>query len=199
MFHLVKGIYRNWQLKEQYSILLLGLDNAGKTTFLETLKKEYNLQSKPLDRILPTVGQNIGFIPIDDSCILKIWDVGGQESLRSMWKEYYSQAHGIIFVIDSSDKSRLQECCNSLLQIINDDSIDDGMPILMLANKQDKQIKMEIFEIKMVFNKLAEHLDALDSRVLPISALTGEGMKSSVEWLLIRLKRNKSNKPPDYR
>ncbi|AMD22587.1 HHL183Cp [Eremothecium sinecaudum] len=198
MFHLAQGIYRNWNKREQYSVLILGLDNAGKSTFLEQLKSIYRLSSRPLEKIVPTVGQNVATIPVDKNTLLKFWDVGGQEALRAMWSEYYIHAHGIIFIIDSSDKYRLEECCDSLQKTITDDDIE-GIPIIMLANKQDREDKMELHDIKQVFNKLAQHLDARDSRVLPVSALNGEGIASAVEWLLIRIKRNKRARPPVYR
>ncbi|EDO14732.1 hypothetical protein Kpol_333p2 [Vanderwaltozyma polyspora DSM 70294] len=199
MFHLVRGLYNNWNKKEYYSILILGLDNAGKTTYLETLKKEFSLPSKSLEKIAPTVGQNVAQIPMDDKgCVLKFWDVGGQESLRSMWSEYYHQCHGIIFVVDSTDRSRIDEWSEVLRSIIMDEEVE-GVPVLMLANKQDKSDTMEIQDIKQIFNKIAEHLSARDSRVLPVSALTGDGVKESTEWMIVRLKRNIESRPPIYK
>ncbi|CCD25118.1 Arf family GTPase ARL3 NDAI_0E03010 [Naumovozyma dairenensis CBS 421] len=191
MFHLAQGLYNNWTRKEQYSILILGLDNAGKTTFLETCKKEYNMTSKDLNKITPTVGQNVATIPVDNNKrLLKFWDVGGQETLRAMWSEYYSQCHGIIFVVDSCNSLRLDECSETLRSIVMDEDIE-SVPILMLANKQDKPERMEVQDIKEIFNKIAEHLSARDSRVLPVSALTGEGVKDAIDWMVIRVQRNK--------
>lgn len=198
MFHLAKGLYNNWNRKEVYSILILGLDNAGKTTFLETLKKNYSLHSKELDKIVPTVGQNVAQIPMNKSCTLKFWDVGGQENLRAMWPEYYPQCHGIIFVVDSADRSRIGECNEALKSVIMDEDVE-GVPVLMLANKQDRPDAMEVQDIKQIFNQMAERLDARDSRVLPLSSLTGEGVCEAAEWLLVRLQRNKTNRPPHYK
>ncbi|CCE62322.1 hypothetical protein TPHA_0C01660 [Tetrapisispora phaffii CBS 4417] len=199
MFHLAKGLYSNWNRKEHYSVLILGLDNAGKTTFLETLKKQYSLTSKDLEKIVPTVGQNVAQIPMaDNKSILKFWDVGGQQNLRSMWPEYYPQSHGIIFVVDSTDRQRINEWKDALQSIIMDDEIE-GIPVLMLANKQDREDTMEIQDIKQIFNQIAEHLGARDSRVLPVSALTGDGVKDAADWLVVRLQRNKQNRPPNYK
>ncbi|QLG71784.1 hypothetical protein HG535_0C01330 [Zygotorulaspora mrakii] len=198
MFHLAKGLYNNWNRREQYSILILGLDNAGKTTFLETLKMQYSLHSKNLEKITPTVGQNVAQIPINNNSILRFWDIGGQESLRVLWPKYYPQCHGIIFVVDSTDRSRIDECSEALRSIMMDEEVE-GVPVLMLANKQDRPDTMEVQDIKEVFNKIAEHLSARDSRVLPVSALTGEGVREAAEWLLIRLQRNKANRPPLYK
>ncbi|CDF91104.1 probable ADP-ribosylation factor-like protein 3 [Zygosaccharomyces bailii] len=198
MFHLARGLYNNWNRKEQYSILILGLDNAGKTTFLETLKQQYSLHSKDLDKITPTVGQNVAQINVNNTCTLKMWDVGGQEALRSMWSEYYPQCHGIIFVVDSTDRFRIDECGDALKSVVMDEEVE-GVPILMLANKQDRPDSLEVQDIKQIFNKIAEHLGARDSRVLPISALTGEGVRDAAEWLLVRLQRNKANRRPLYK
>ncbi|CAL9738200.1 ADP-ribosylation factor-like protein 3 [Monosporozyma servazzii] len=198
MFHLVRGLYNNWNKREQYSVLILGLDNAGKTTFLETLKRLYNLNSKDLDKIVPTVGQNIATITTKENILLKFWDVGGQELLRSMWSEYYSQCHAIIFVVDSTDRSRIDEWKDTLTSIMMDDEIE-SVPVLMLANKQDRPDRMEIQDIKEIFNQIAEHLSARDSRVLPVSALKGDGIIDSMDWLILRLQRNKKLRSPIYK
>lgn len=139
----------------------------------------------------------VGHITIDKTH-LKFWDVGGQESLRTLWEEYFAHCHAIIFIVDSTDKERIEECKNSLIKIINDDTIE-GIPILMLANKQDVDDHLEVEDIKEIFNIIAEHLSARDSRVLPISAIKGDGIDQSIEWLLTRLVRNKQNRPPNYK
>lgn len=217
MFHLAKGLYDNWNKKEgkycvialqlsyrltqaEYAVLILGLDNAGKTTLLEKVKSIFTPEAKiiPVNRITTTVGQNVATIPIEKS-LLKFWDIGGQESLRTLWSEYYDHCHGIIFVVDSSDRARIEECQKTLLSVVQDETILESIPILMLANKQDVPDHMEVEDIKEIFNKIAEHLSARDSRVLPISAITGDGVKESVEWLHTRIVRNKQNKPPKYK
>ena len=125
MFHLAKGLYTNYNKKPQYSVLLLGLDNAGKTTFLENCKKQYGQIYKDFDKITPTVGQNVAVIQLLDKeqTFLKFWDIGGQNQLRKLWASYYSQCHGIIFIIDSSDKARLQECQETFLNMVISTSI----------------------------------------------------------------------------
>ena len=100
--------------------------------------------------------------------------------------------------MDSSDRERLDECSTTLQSVVMDEEIE-GVPILMLANKQDRQDRMEVQDIKEVFNKIAEHISARDSRVLPISALTGEGVKDAIEWMIVRLERNKKSRPPIYK
>lgn len=79
--------------------------------------------------------------------------------------------------------------------MITNDGVE-GVPVLMLANKQDVEGALRVEEIKEVFNKIAVKLGARDSRVLPISALEGDGVREAVDWLMVRLQRNKMTRPP---
>ncbi|AWU77517.1 uncharacterized protein C5L36_0D02610 [Pichia kudriavzevii] len=200
MFHLAQSLYTHLMEWPEYSVLILGLDNAGKTTLLEELKERYikGYKKIPSGRIIPTVGQNMTTLAVDNEVRLKFWDVGGQDALRELWEDYYSDSHGIVFVIDSCDAERLNECKNTLEKIINDDKVE-GLPILMLANKQDMPQALEIANIKEVFNKMAEHLNANDSSVLAISARTGEGVSEAVKWIKDRVVLNKDARPPKFR
>ncbi|KAK9459666.1 ADP-ribosylation factor family-domain-containing protein [Lipomyces oligophaga] len=198
MYHLIKGIYYELTREDEYSVLILGLDNAGKTTLLEKLKSIYGSgkEVNP-DKIVPTVGQNVGHIRIN-SINLKLWDVGGQDMLRTLWKEYYAEAHAIVFVVDSTDRARIEECRHTLQTVITDEDTE-GIPVLMLANKQDRDDSLEVEDIKEIFNRIAENLGARDSRVLPISALKGTGVTEAADWLTVRLARNRQYRPPDKR
>lgn len=201
MFHLAKHIYEQYTQSPEYSILILGLDNAGKTTLIEEFKELYipNYKKVPAARILPTVGQNVATLVLD-GVYLKFWDVGGQDALRELWDEYYDLSHGIVFVIDSCDTERLVECKEVLTKIVTDDKLV-GVPVLMLANKQDLNVenKMDIAKFKDFFNPIAELLNAQDSKVMPISALTGEGVKEAVQWIRDRAVLNQGNKAPKMR
>ena len=157
---------------------------------------------------------------------LKIWDVGGQHSLRKLWQSYYSSCHAIIFVIDSSDVGdadfsylasqkngagtalrsdegnaylgRLEEC-----RLVLESSDTTGIPILVLANKQDREDCVETVRIKEGLVRPVFEGEkgggVRDSRVLPISALTGTGVKEAVEWVRSRVKYNKEGRPPVMR
>lgn len=236
MFHLASSLYTQYTKREQYNILILGLDNAGKTTFMEHVKLLYSNSDNPTNKnknkknfqeqdrstsdiikskkILPTVGQNTTTIKFDQNndipnsknINLKFWDLGGQKSLRSMWSRYYKNCHGIIFIIDSTDTERFQECYETLLEIANDHAwIEEGslsvnVPILMLANKQDLPIAVDLVTLKTgVFIKVVSELEATDSKLLPVSVLENEGIKESLEWLVTRLIYNKVNKRPEYK
>jgi ADP-ribosylation factor related protein 1 len=206
---------------QEYSVLLLGLDNAGKTTLLEQLKGTYSAANANL-KTVPTVGQNVATIalpPPNPPIYLKIWDVGGQHSLRGLWQSYYSSCHAIVFVIDSSDVGnatladlsstatnedigRLDECKLVLESVLaNEDA--SGVPILILANKQDREDCVEVVRIKEGFVRRVfegeKGGNVRDSRVLPCSALTGTGVQEAVEWLCSRMAFNKEARPPVMR
>jgi len=202
MYHLAKGLYLYATSKEEYSVLLLGLDNAGKTTLLEKIKSIYLSSPAPpkAGSTIPTVGQNVSIIPLQNPSIyLKLWDIGGQQTLRSLWKSYYSSAHAIIFVIDSTDIPRINKEVVEVLREVVENEETEGVPVLVLANKQDRDESLEIAELKEVVNPVAVQLGARDSRVLPVSALEGTGVMEAVEWLKTRVMWNKEFRPPTMR
>ena len=235
-------------VKLEYSIILLGLDNAGKTTLLSQIKSLYTVDevSDTAGNTVPTVGQNVATIDLPNM-YLKIWDVGGQLSLRRLWQSYYKSAHAIVFVVDSTDVgsdadisrmpgyldrrkssvavvddnqppmtpltpgftnindrgwSRLDECRQVLESILQHEDTS-GIPILVLANKQDREDCVEVVRIKEGFvRKVFEGekgVQIRDSRVLPVSALQGVGVKEAVEWVRSRILWNKESRPPVMR
>ena len=239
MYHLAKGLYLYATSKEgiclptyllfpstassvnapntpplEYSVLLLGLDNAGKTTFHEQVKSLFSTNpttTPPKLNTVPTVGQNVSTITLPDM-YLKIWDVGGQHSLRRLWQSYYTSCHAIVFIIDSTDigdgnlsgsgNDRLEECRLVLEDVLGNQDTE-GVPLLVLANKQDREDCVEVVRIKEgLVKKVFEGEKGAgirDSRVLPVSALTGTGVKEAVEWVRSRVKWNKEGRPPVMR
>jgi ADP-ribosylation factor related protein 1 len=221
MYHLAKSLYLHFTSKEEYSIILLGLDNAGKTTLLEQIKalpSNQNATAHPNLKTVPTVGQNVATISLPD-VYLKIWDVGGQHSLRGLWQKYYASCHAIVFVIDSSDigdadiskiaegveedyGARLDEC-RLVLESVLQHSDAEGVPLLVLANKQDREDCVEVVRIKEgLVRKVFEGdkgSSVRDSRVLPCSALTGTGVEEAVDWVRSRVLWNKESRPPALR
>ena len=91
------------QKEREVRLLMLGLDNAGKTTVV----KKFN--GEDIDLIPPTLGFNIETLEYR-GFKLNIWDVGGQTSLRSYWRNYFEQTDGLIWVVDSADRARLHDC-----------------------------------------------------------------------------------------
>jgi len=114
---------------EEFRILVLGLDNAGKTTILKQLAGE------DIVHIMPTQGFNIKSVN-KDGFKLNLWDIGGQRAIRSYWKNYYANTNAIVFVIDSTDKNRVEESGFELATMLHEKELM-GVPVLILANKQD--------------------------------------------------------------
>ena len=84
-------------------ILVLGLDNAGKTTILKKLSNE------EIQHVQPTQGFNVKSL-MQEGFHLHVWDIGGQKAIRQYWENYFDNADALIYVIDSADSNRMQEC-----------------------------------------------------------------------------------------
>merc|ERR1712186_22698 len=135
------GILRKLKEKEKdVRILMLGLDNAGKTTIL----KKFN--GEDITTISPTLGFNIKTLE-HNGFNLNIWDVGGQKSLRSYWRNYFETTDGLIWVVDSADKRRLQDCKKELHGLLQEERLL-GATLLVFANKQDLQGALTVGDIK---------------------------------------------------
>ncbi|KAI9159541.1 ADP-ribosylation factor protein 3 [Blastocladiella emersonii ATCC 22665] len=198
MYTLVSGLYKLWTRREEYSVIILGLDNAGKTTLLERIKHIFTgVMAMSPEKIAPTIGLNIGKIAMDKVNV-NFWDLGGQQELHSIWEKYYSEAHAVIFVVDSTDVARLEAVKATFDKMITNDALE-GLPVLMLANKQDLPGAMRVEQIKEIFNHIALQMGARDSKVLPCVALTGSGVRDAVDWLFVRIQHNRAGRPPVYR
>uniref|UniRef100_T1JPJ9 ADP-ribosylation factor-related protein 1 n=1 Tax=Strigamia maritima TaxID=126957 RepID=T1JPJ9_STRMM len=196
MFTLFYGLWKYLFQKDEYFILILGLDNAGKTTYLEQTKTKFNRDYKGgnLNKITTTVGLNIGKVDIT-GLRLNFWDLGGQEELQSLWDKYYAESHAVIYVIDSSDKERLQKSKEAFDKMIVNDTLY-AVPLLVLANKQDIDGCLKIGDIKSVFNESAHRIGRRDCLVLPVSALKGsDGVDEGIQWLVQCMKRNHLRPP----
>lgn len=111
-------------------ILMLGLDGAGKTTILYKLKLDENVAP------VPTIGFNVETVSPVKNVTFTVWDVGGQEKIRQMWRHYLGNTEGLVFVVDSSDTARINESKDELNRILESEDMR-GVPVVVLANKQD--------------------------------------------------------------
>lgn len=159
---------------KEMRILMLGLDAAGKTTILYKLK----LSNQDVTTI-PTVGFNVESVTYKN-VKFNVWDVGGQDKIRPLWRHYYSGTQGLIFVVDSSDTARLEEARSELHKIINDREMKDAL-LLVFANKQDVTGHLSPEEItqQLQLTKLKDKL----WYVAPSVATDGTGIFEGLAWL----------------
>merc|ERR550514_1914519 len=117
---------------KEVRILILGLDNAGKTTIL------YRLQvDEPIGQTIPTIGFNVETLQYKN-IKFQVWDLGGQTSIRPYWRCYYPNTDAIIFVVDSADRERLKIAKQELFAMLEEEELKDAI-LLVFANKQDQK------------------------------------------------------------
>ncbi|KAJ3045832.1 ADP-ribosylation factor, Arf Arf6 [Rhizophlyctis rosea] len=154
-------------------ILMLGLDSAGKTTILYKLKLGQSVTT------IPTVGFNVESVTYRN-IKFNVWDVGGQDKIRPLWRHYFAGTQGLIFVVDSNDPERLDEARVELHRIVSDRDMQD-CAILVFANKQDLPRALSPLQVTE-----ALQLPRLQGRlwyVHPSCATTGEGLLDGLQWL----------------
>ncbi|KAK1839620.1 ADP-ribosylation factor [Colletotrichum chrysophilum] len=176
---------------KEMRLLMLGLDAAGKTTILYKLKLGQDVTT------IPTVGFNVETVTYKN-VKFNVWDVGGQDKIRPLWRHYFSACftqlslancandpyptgtQGLIFVIDSSDRARIEEAKSELHRIINDREMKDSL-LLVFANKQDINGAMKPQEVTeaLQLSKLKDKV----WYVVPSCATTGEGLLEGLAWL----------------
>merc|ERR1712078_94359 len=101
-------------------ILMVGLDAAGKTTVL------YKLKLGEVVTTLPTIGFNVETVEYRN-IRFTVWDVGGQDKIRKLWRHYYEGTHGLIFVIDSSDRDRIADAREELSKMLATEELKDAV------------------------------------------------------------------------
>jgi small GTP-binding protein len=164
--------------KKETRVLMLGLDNSGKTTIL------YALKLNELITTIPTIGFNVESVKYKN-LLLKIWDIGGQDKIRHLWKHYYINTNALIYVIDSSDTERFYIAKEEFYNIINEPDLQN-IHILICANKTDI-----INENKNVISYIVDffELEKLPNKwlVQPTCAINRTGIYEGIEWLYEQL------------
>ncbi|XP_047137914.1 uncharacterized protein LOC124814351 isoform X1 [Hydra vulgaris] len=156
-------------------ILLLGLDAAGKTTILYKLKLNENVTT------IPTIGFNVEEVTPIKNVTFTMWDVGGQEKIRPLWRHYYQGSEGLVFVVDASDVLRIQEAREELFSVLKDEGISNGIPAVILANKQDLPNALKSWEL--VDKMRLRELSGNPWHVQEMCALTGDGLYEGIQKL----------------
>merc|ERR1712003_182996 len=166
------GLFRNLFGKKEMRILMVGLDAAGKTTIL------YKLKLGEIVTTIPTIGFNVETVEYKNISFT-VWDVGGQDKIRPLWRHYYQNTQGLIYVVDSSDKERVQESREELHKMLNEDELRDAI-VLVFANKQDLPNALPVNELtqKLELNQLRRKW-----YVQAACATQGTGLYEGLDWL----------------
>ncbi|XP_010155961.1 PREDICTED: ADP-ribosylation factor-like protein 5B [Eurypyga helias] len=161
----------------EHKVIIVGLDNAGKTTIL------YQFLMNEVVHTSPTIGSNVEEIVVKNTHFL-MWDIGGQESLRSSWNTYYSNTEFIILVVDSIDRERLSITKEELYRMLAHEDLRKAA-VLIFANKQDMKGCMTAAEIStyLTLSSIKDHPWHIQS----CCALTGEGLCQGLEWMTSRI------------
>jgi len=165
--------------KQQMRILMVGLDAAGKTTIL------YKLKLGEIVTTIPTIGFNVETVEYKNISFT-VWDVGGQDKIRPLWRHYFQNTQGLIFVVDSNDKERVNESKEELHKMLEEDELRDAC-LLVFANKQDLPNAMAPGELteKLGLNSLRNRRWYIQSTC----ATQGTGLYEGLDWLSSELSK----------
>ncbi|KAB0388860.1 hypothetical protein E2I00_000960 [Balaenoptera physalus] len=159
--------------RKQMCILMVGLDAAGRMTTL------YKLKLGEIVTTIPITGFNVETVEYKNICFT-VWDVDGQDKIRPPWRHYFQNTQGLIFVVDSTDRERIQEGAEELQKMLQEDELRDAA-LLLFANKQDLPNATAIREMT---GKLG--LQSLRNRtwyVQATCATQGTGLQEGLHWL----------------
>ncbi|TLD04751.1 uncharacterized protein PgNI_09399 [Pyricularia grisea] len=169
------SILRKARLKDkELRILMLGLDNAGKTTIVKKIMNE------DVNTVSPTLGFIIKTIDYE-GYKLNIWDVGGQKTLRSYWRNYFEKTDALIWVVDATDRLRVEDCRVELHGLLQEERLS-GASLLVFANKTDVNGCMQKDEIleRLQLKEIRTHR----WNILECSAMTGKNLKEGLAWVV---------------
>lgn len=169
----VSRVWNRFFGSTRYKLCMLGLDNAGKTTIL------YRWGLGEVVETQPTIGSNVESVK-HRNLELQVWDVGGQTALRQIWDMYFVNSAAVIFVIDSTDVTRLPLVKAELQRVLLKEALH-RTPLLILANKQDAHGALAVDDIA----RMLELTSVTDRayRIQPTSATTGAGLTDALDWL----------------
>ena len=162
--------------KEKNRILVVGLDNSGKSTIISYLKPKKAVQPE----IVPTVGFQVEEFS-KNGLAFTVFDMSGQGRYRNLWEHYYKDVGGVIFVIDSTDKIRMCVAKDELDTMLAHQDLPSDVPLLFFANKMDRPQAQSAVDCVQ-----ALELDRIADKawhIAPSNALTGEGLEEGIAWL----------------
>ncbi len=171
--------------RNNFKIIILGIQNAGKTTIL------YRLSIGQLVKTTPTIGSNVEEISYNN-IKLQAWDLGGQQSTRSVWDVYFVNTDAIIYVIDTHDET-YDDSKTQFYKLLSNEALKNAV-ILIYANKQDLPGAKNVAEIIQIYelDTIKDHI----WHIQPCSAQTGEGLITGMKWLSDQLVFRSNNNFP---
>jgi len=169
----VLSVIRQLFFSKRLEIILVGLENSGKTTFCNQLALGEG------GRPTPTVGLNVRVLK-KGKVTFKVWDIGGQDKYREEWPRYAQGCDTVVFVVDSVDTERIAEARIELHQLLDNREIA-GIPVLVLANKLD--LGPSISESEMIKELNLDYITESAWMILPISAKVGTNIDQALEFL----------------
>ncbi|KAH8305342.1 hypothetical protein KR044_006851 [Drosophila immigrans] len=174
------SVFDRFVARSDAPVLMIGLDAAGKTTTLYQLKLGSSLTS------IPTIGFNVEVFEYK-RMRFTIWDIGGQRSVRSMWRYYYSNAAGIIFVVDAADTQRFPEAMCELHSVLHVRELRNSV-LMVFANKQDlpQAIAPDDLALRLRLHELRQRW-----RVHGVSASNGQGVHEGMDQLYRMIRRRR--------
>jgi len=167
--------------KKEMRILMVGLDAAGKTTVL------YKLKLGEIVTTIPTIGFNVETVEYKNISFT-VWDVGGQDKIRPLWRHYFQNTQGLIFVVDSNDTDRIAEARDELARMLSEDELRDAV-LLVFANKQDLPNALKPPDLTEKLN--LHNMRSRDWYIQATCATNGDGLYEGLDWLSQRLKNAK--------
>ncbi|KAF0689831.1 Aste57867_18743 [Aphanomyces stellatus] len=174
----LKSVLNILSAKDRFSIrgrriIIVGLDAAGKTTIL------YKFKMGQVRSTVPTIGFNVETFQYKN-IEFTMWDIGGQDKLRGLWKLYYQNTDAVIFVVDSNDHQRIHVAAEELRRMLQEDELQHAK-VLVYANKQDLGNAMTPAQVSaaLQLNLVTGHA----TFVQPCSAVSGQGLYEGLEWL----------------
>jgi len=170
-----------FQSGKNVRMIMVGLDAAGKTTIM------YKMKLGETARTIPTIGFNVEEINYKKLNIT-LWDIGGQDKIRVLWKHYYLNSEAIIYVVDSSDTDRIETATEELYKMLEDEELKNA-PLLIFANKQDLPGAFSPSEIIEKMN-----LNSIKNRrwiVQGCSATEGRGLSEGMDWMASAILKRK--------
>eukprot|EP00761_Pharyngomonas_kirbyi_P011160 gb/GECH01011185.1/.p1 GENE.gb/GECH01011185.1/~~gb/GECH01011185.1/.p1 ORF type:complete len:182 (+),score=23.32 gb/GECH01011185.1/:1-546(+) len=179
---LFASILRNLWGEQEVRVLILGLDNAGKTTIL------YKLQVGEVVTTVPTIGFNMETISFKN-VKLQVWDLGGQDRIRPYWRCYYTNTDAIIYVVDSTDRDRMGVAKEELFAMLEEEELN-GASLAVFANKQDREDAASAEEISTKLG-LTNIRDRQWS-IFKTSATKGYGLDDGLEWVTQAIKQQQN-------